>query len=114
MDEASDDPTCIVNMLEEFRANAKNYYQSAMLPVNVFKDSACSSSKTKRLMDGRKFEIDNKKSKLETPQSKCINDEGNGFSVHSVFLVLFILLLENLLFFFYSSHVSLGNTTDKV
>ncbi|XP_065212117.1 mitotic spindle assembly checkpoint protein MAD1 [Planococcus citri] len=77
MDDDADDPTCIVNMLEEFRANAKNYYRSSMLPVNAFREPVCSSSKPKRLLfDGRKSEISDKKPKLETPpSSKGLGDE---------------------------------------
>lgn len=82
MDE-DDDPTCIVNMLEEFRAQAKNFHRSSMVPLNVFSNgSAAASFKAKRLMfdEQGNSEISDKRQKLETPKPKDLGDEGNLFS----------------------------------
>lgn len=78
-----DDPTIVSNILEEFRANANNYYRSSMLPISVAHDKASSAlSKARRL----KFEdsssnisdVPDKKLKLTTPQTREAGKGSNG------------------------------------
>lgn len=77
--EDDDDPTCIVNMLEEFRGRAANYHRANMLSFNVFGNDHAASSKHKRTRFDAQGDSDllDKKPKMETPKSKEFADEGN-------------------------------------
>lgn len=79
-----EDPTIISNILEEFRANANNYYRSSMLPINVAHDKASSAlSKARRL----KFddsqgsgisEVPDKRLRLTTPHMRDARGGSEG------------------------------------
>ena len=77
---SEDDPTIVSNILEEFRANANNYYRSSMLPISVAHDKASlASSKARRLkFEDSSSDVPDKKLKLTTPQTREPGKSSNG------------------------------------